>query len=378
MTSPRLIAVIGGTGAQGIPIVRDLVKSGKYTARVLTRDTSSARFKELQSYGPVEGVVGTFASEESLRATFRGAWGAFVNIDGFNSGEKTEIFWTIRGNTTLFPRGAKTAWELAIEEGVKFYVHGNIDYGYKKSGFRREFHCGHYDAKGRIAEWILAQNKDAIVRERMRSAVFTTGPYIEMTIGKNTVFPVKVEDGVAVWRVPLGDGAIPLTAVDECGVYVKYLFDHVDEADGLELQAAIEHVTFEAYVRAFEKVTGKPARWIDVDVNGHMDYVFGPRADTPCGYNADPNDPATMTLRQNFTAWFNLWRHSGGNKGILQRDYAVLDRIHPKRTKTVEEWIQKEHEKGLSAGLGSLWDRVQPENLGHVLKLTEDGRAGKI
>jgi uncharacterized protein YbjT (DUF2867 family) len=97
MTSPRLIAVIGGTGAQGIPIVRGLVQSGNYRARVLTRDTSNPRFKQLQSYGPVEGVVGTFASEDSLRETFRGAWGAFVNIDGFNSGEKNEIFWTFRG-----------------------------------------------------------------------------------------------------------------------------------------------------------------------------------------------------------------------------------------------------------------------------------------
>jgi nucleoside-diphosphate-sugar epimerase len=97
MSSPRLVAIIGGTGAQGAPVVRELLKSGDYSVRVLTRDTNSARFKELQSYGPVDGVVGTFASEESLRAVFRGAWGAFVNIDGFNSGEKTEIFWTIRG-----------------------------------------------------------------------------------------------------------------------------------------------------------------------------------------------------------------------------------------------------------------------------------------
>jgi hypothetical protein len=229
-----------------------------------------------------------------------------------------------------------------------------------------------------MAEWILAQNRDAAVHARMRSAIFTTGPYIEMTIGKNTVLPVRVEDGTAVWRIPLGQGAIPFTAVDECGVYVKYLFDHVDEADGLDLQVAVEHVTFDAYVAAFTKVTGKPARWIDVDVDGHMDYVFGPKADTPCGYNADPADPATMTLRQNFTAWFNLWRHSGGNTGMVQRDYAILDRIHPQRSKTVEEWLRKEHEKGVRAGLGSLWDRVQPENLGHVLKLTEDGRAGKI
>src|SRR5436190_22812302 len=112
MSSTRLIAVIGATGAQGIPIVKSLVESGKYAVRALTRDTSNARFKELQSYGPVEGVVGTFASETSLRELFRGAWGAFVNIDEFNRGEKAEIFWTIR------------AWELAIEEAVKFFVLG--------------------------------------------------------------------------------------------------------------------------------------------------------------------------------------------------------------------------------------------------------------
>ncbi|KAI1123687.1 hypothetical protein F5Y10DRAFT_280740 [Nemania abortiva] len=371
MSSPRLVAIIGGTGAQGVPIVRELLKSGEYSVRVLTRDTNSARFKELQSYGPVESVIGTFASEESLRAVFRGAWGAFVNIDGFNSGEKTEIFWTIRG---------RKAWELAIEEGIKFYVHGNIDYGYKKSGFRPEFHCGHYDAKGRMGEWILAQNKNAAVRARMRSALFTTGPYIEMTLGKSTPFPPTVEDGVATWRAPLGpDGAIPFTALDDVGVYVKFLFDHAEgEADGMELQAAVDHITFDEYARAFTKVTGKPAQWIDDGIDAHIDFTWGKAADRPAGYNADPNDPATMSIRRNFTAWFNLWRHCGGNKGLVQRDYALLDRIHPQRIKSAEEWLRRENEKGLKLGLGTLWDRIQPEKLGYVLKVSEDGRKGKI
>ncbi|KAF2963834.1 hypothetical protein GQX73_g9740 [Xylaria multiplex] len=393
MSSPRLVAIIGGTGAQGVPVVRDLLASGAYSVRVLTRDTSSARFKELQAFGPVEGVVGTFASEDSLRATFRGAWGAFVNIDGFNSGEKTEIFWTIRElelrvHTTEYCTNLKkfiyyplhanylAAWELAIEEGVQFYVHGSIDYGYKKSGFLPAFHCGHVDAKGRMAEWILAQNRDAAVRARMRSAVFTTGPYMEMTLGKNTPFPPAVEGGGAVWRAPLADGAIPFTALDDVGVYVKYLFDN--EADGLDLQAAIDHITFDALARAFEKVTGKQARWVDCDLEEHLDATWGPAADAPAGYNADPEDPATMSVRRNFRAWFTLWRNSGGNKGVVQRDYALLDRIHPQRIKSVEEWLRRENEKALRSGLGSLWDRIQPENLGDVLKLSEDGRKGRI
>ncbi|KAI0393031.1 NAD(P)-binding protein [Xylariaceae sp. FL0594] len=373
-SSPRLIAIIGGTGAQGVPIARDLVRSGEYTARVLTRDASSARFRELQSYGAaVEGVVGSFASEESLRETFRGAWGAFVNIDGFNSGEKAEVYWTIRELTEI------QAWEIALEEGVQFYVHGNLDYGYKKSGFRPEFRCGHYDAKGRVGEYILSQNRDAGVRSRMRSAVFTTGPYVEMTIGRGTIFQPAIEEegNVAIWRAPLC--TVPFTALDDCGVFVKWLFDNnAGEADGMELQSALAHVTFAEYVDAFTKVTGKPAKWIDVPIAEHLTNLWGDKGDTPCGYNADPQDPASMSLRDNFTGFFNLWRHSGGNKGIITRDYELLDRIYPGRIRSVEEWMRREHDKGLKLGLGSLWDRIQPENLGHVLKLTEDRRQGRL
>ncbi|KAI1307429.1 hypothetical protein F5Y03DRAFT_383765 [Xylaria venustula] len=355
--SPRLVAVIGGTGAQGVPVVRDLLKSGDYAVRVLTRDTNSARFKELESYGPVESVVGTFASEESLRATFRGAWGAWVNIDGFNSGEKAEIFWTIR-------------------EGVKFYVHGSIDYAYKLSGFRPEFHCGHIDAKGRMGDWILAQDKDPIVRARMRSALFSTGPYIEMTIGKNTPLSVVVEDGVAVWRMPLADGAIPFTALDDVGVYVKWLFDNAGgEAAGINLQMGLGHITLKEFVKAFSAVTGHPARFENDDLHEHMEVAFGGGGD-PCGYNADLKDPATMTMKRNFTAWFNVLRNTGGENGVMKRDYALLDRIYPQRMKTVEDWLRRENEKGLKQGLGTVWDRIQPGKLGHVLKITEDQRQG--
>ncbi|RYC55614.1 hypothetical protein CHU98_g10601 [Xylaria longipes] len=79
-----------------------------------------------------------------------------------------------------------------------------------------------------------------------------------------------------------------------------------------------------------------------------------------------------MTMRRNFSAFFTLWRNSGGNKGVIQRDYELLDRIYPQRIKTAEEWLRRENEKG------SLWERIQPENLGHILKITEDGRTGTI
>ncbi|KAI2611807.1 NAD(P)-binding protein [Hypoxylon sp. NC1633] len=364
MSSPKLIAVIGGTGAQGTSVVRELVKSGLYKVRALTRDASSSRLQDLQSYGPVEPLEGTFASEADLRALFHGAWGAFVNLDGFNSGEKTEMYWSIR------------SYELAIEEGVKFFVFGNLDYLYKKSGYRPEFRAGHYDGKGRIGEWILQQNKDN--QDRMKAALFTTSPYMEMTITAHVPMSPTVEDGVLTWRLPLNDGAVPFTALDDCGYYVKWLFDDPERANGMDLEVALEHVSLQELARAFTKVTGKPSRAINVDLDEYFAKVWAFDPDTPVAYNADPSDPATLTARQNFSAFWTAWRHSGGNVGVLRRDYKRLDEIHPNRIRSAEDFFRRENEKGIKNGWGTLWERVQPENIGHVLKLVEDRRAGKL
>ena len=78
----------------------------------------------------MELVEGTFADETDLRNGYRGCDGAFVNIDGFNCGEKNETYWAIR------------VYELAIEEGIKFFVYGNLDYSLKKSGYDRRFRTG--------------------------------------------------------------------------------------------------------------------------------------------------------------------------------------------------------------------------------------------
>ena len=104
------IFVIGGTGAQGIPIVPALVADKKYSVRVLSRDSASPRATDLLALDGVSILEGSFADEAVLREGFRGCDGAYINIDGFNTGEKTETYWAIR------------SYEIAIEEGIKFFV----------------------------------------------------------------------------------------------------------------------------------------------------------------------------------------------------------------------------------------------------------------
>src|SRR6201996_9784075 len=183
------IFVIGGTGAQGIPIIRALVSDKKYSVRFLSRDPASRRATDLLALDNVSVLDGSFADEAILREGLRGCDGAFVNIDGFNTGEKAETYWAIR------------SYEIAIEEGVKFFVYGNLDYGLKKSGYDSSFRTGHYDGKGRIGEWILLQNEAN--RERMGAAGFTTGPHMGTAISAMTPMTPSAADGSPSWRAPL-------------------------------------------------------------------------------------------------------------------------------------------------------------------------------
>jgi hypothetical protein len=357
------IFVIGGTGAQGIPIIRALVADKKYSVRFLSRDPASRRAKDLLALDNVSVLEGSFADEAILREGFRGCDGAFINIDGFNTGEKTEIYWAIR------------SYEIGIEEGVKFFVYGNLDYGLKKSGYDSRFRAGHYDGKGRVGEWILFQNQ--VNGDRMGAAVFTSGPYIDMAISPLTPMTPTVEHGVVTWRVPLGESAVPHVAIDDCGHYVRWLFDHPERANGMDLEVAIDHITYADLAAAFEKVTGHPAQYIDTDLDTYWnDGPFKDIADLPAGYNADSSDKSTMSVRDNFTGFWNLFKY-----GILKRDYALLDEIHPNRITSAEQWFRREDQLGRELGKGCLWDRVQPENWrldSAILKGSEDLRTGKL
>src|ERR1700679_238160 len=279
------IFVIGGTGAQGIPVINALVADKKYSVRFLSRDSASRRAKDLLALDNVSILEGSFADEAILREGFRGCDGAFINIDGFNTGEKTETYWAIR------------SYEIAVEEGIKFFVYGNLDYALKKSGYDSRFRAGHYDGKGRVGEWILFQNQ--VNSDRMGAALFTSGPYIEMVISSTgALMTPTVEDGVVTWRVPLGEGAVPHVSLEDCGFYVRWLFDHPERANGMDLEVAIDHITYADLAAAFEKVTGHPAEYIDTD----LDTYWGDgrrctrQAYLPVHF-ADRNDKSTMSFR---------------------------------------------------------------------------------
>src|ERR1700733_4934123 len=59
------VFVIGGTGAQGIPVIKSLVSDKKYSCLILTRDPNSSRAQSLVKLPNVELLTGTFTDESA-------------------------------------------------------------------------------------------------------------------------------------------------------------------------------------------------------------------------------------------------------------------------------------------------------------------------
>lgn len=143
--------------------------------------------------------------------------------------------------------------------------------------------------------------------------------------------------------MPLNDGAIPFLTLDDLGPYVHWILEDINRSAGVNVKVAIAHVRLNEIPAAFTKVTGKPAR---AENPGYDEYFatggFAGIADNKLGYEPTGfTDNTLLTYRQNFTNWFNLYRHCADNKGVLRRDYAFLDNIFPGRIKSVEEWMRK-------------------------------------
>lgn len=321
-TLPKIV-VIGGTGAQGIPAVQALSETGKYEVVVLTRKKSSEQAQAIAALPGVSLFEGTYLKESDVWDLFKGAYGAFVNTDGFVIGEKAEIFWGMR------------IFEIAVTQGVKHYVWGNLYYLTKLGGYDPKYRSGHMDGKGRVAEWLLAQKL-----EQITVTIFTTCPYANM-FWDGQFNPVKNEDGSFTFYSSIGDGLLPLMALEDIGPYVSWIFNNKERSDNLDLITVTDILPYSAIISSFEKVTGKKAIWKDLP---YEDFAKVRRMtdNIPAAWAhraGEYNDPSGMSMKANFYGWWNSWRDSLFTWDKV--DVGLLDEIHPGRIRSFEEWMVK-------------------------------------
>ncbi|KAL5086172.1 hypothetical protein Trisim1_009504 [Trichoderma cf. simile WF8] len=320
----KTVLVIGGTGAQGVPIVQELDQHG-YRVSVLTRDPESEHSQRLRSVAPnVQYVTGTPTDEDALRSAFAGVDYAFVNLNSFALGIKNEIYWGIR------------TFEIAVQSGVKHYIWSSLDNYALETNYDDDLRCGHYYGKGHVKQWM-----SALPQSPMKWSVVCTGPYIEQLWYFQ--HPKKSESGVYDFRLPIDDGVIPYVCLDDMGYYVRWIYERPERSAGLNLDIGVEDVSLEQIAKAFTDATGKPAKATNLTIGQWTQETGLSEEDMEhkIGTSTAPGDPSLLTFRQNFSAWWRIYQNCGTKLGLCKRDYKLLDEIYPGRIRSLKQWMEK-------------------------------------
>ncbi|KAH8979250.1 NAD-P-binding protein [Lactarius akahatsu] len=316
----KLILVLGATGAQGRAVVNSLLAPledgtpSPYAVRALSRDPESKHALSLREQG-VEVFKGDTSDLTSVAAALDGAYGAWINIDGFTVGEQREIYAGLR------------IFELAKQtKSLRHYVWSSLDYNLKKGGYDQKYRCEHYDAKGRVAEW-LAQQPSVVSDTDLSWSVVTSGPYMDM-LQISILGPVQREDGTFVFNAPIGDGHIPMVALADIGFFARYTFDRRAETSGKNLEIASEWVGWEHLVATFTKVTGHKAVYNRETVDEWLSQTEN--AEQPV---AAEGAPGSTSWAENFTGWWNAFKDD-----VNKRDIDWVRKINPNGY-TLEKWM---------------------------------------
>ncbi|KAH8116906.1 NAD(P)-binding protein [Phellopilus nigrolimitatus] len=311
MSGRKLILVLGATGAQGAD-----GRPSPYAVRALTRDPDSKRAQALKKRG-VEIVKGSFEDFPSVYEALKGVYGAWINTDGFTVGEVRKVYAGMR------------IFELAKRVGtLRHYIWSNLDYSTKVE---------HYDGKGRVAEWMKAQESDTSENGMTWSGV-TSGPYMDML--KILIFgPLKQRaDGTFVFASPIGDGHVPMIALSDLGFFARYSFDRREEVSGKDLEVASQMVGWDGpdgVVETFKRVTGQKAVFVRQTVDEWMDNLKG--TDRPVARDLGKG---STTWRQNFSAFWRQWRDD-----VITRDMEWIKSVNP-NGHTLESWMRANNYTG--------------------------------
>lgn len=305
MSTPRVIAIVGATGAQGGGLARALLQDPKseFRVRALTRDPSSDRARALAEQG-AEVVTADLDDVESLKRAFRGAYGAFCVTN----------FWEHHSPERERAQAEHMA-EAAQAEGLTHVIWSTLEDTRNWVGLDDDrmptlmdhYKVPHFDAKGEANRFF---------RDRGVPTTFLlTSFYWENLLQPGMIGPGP--DGTRALTLPMGDKKLPGIAAEDIGRCAHGLFRDGPAAHvGHTVGVAGEHLSGTEMAAALSRALGTTIRYHAVEAEVYRQFGF-PGADDlgnmfqfKRDFNADfcgARDPAvarslTPSL-QTFDAW---------------------------------------------------------------------------
>ncbi len=251
MSEKKIIAVVGGTGAQGGGLVRAIQSdpSGEFRARVITRNAGSDKARALEDLG-AEVFPADIDSPGSVARAFAGAYGAFC----------VTFFWEHFSPETENAQAREMA-EAARDEGLKHVVWSTLEDTRKwipldddrMPTLMGNYKVPHFDSKGEADENF---RKLGIPTTYLLTSFYWDN-LIHFGMG-----PQKGPDGNYAITLPMDDKKLPGIAAEDIGRCAYGIFKKGDEMVGKTVGIAGEHLTGEQMAGSLTKALG-----IDVAYN---------------------------------------------------------------------------------------------------------------
>jgi uncharacterized protein YbjT (DUF2867 family) len=267
MAEPKIIAVMGATGAQGGGVVRAILDdpSGGFVARAITRDVKSDRAKALAKLG-AEMVAADLDDPASLKAALADAYGVYC----------VTFYWAHYSPEKELAH-AKAMAAAAKAAGVAHAVWSTLEdtrewiplADNRMPTLMGKYKVPHFDAKGEADHFFV----DAGVPTTFLLASFYWDNFITTGMG-----PKRGPDGTLTVTLPMGDKPLAGIAAEDIGKCAYGAFKAGREYIGKRVGIASDHLTGTEIAAAFTRALGQEVRYQAVPPEVYRSFGF-PGAD---------------------------------------------------------------------------------------------------
>jgi uncharacterized protein YbjT (DUF2867 family) len=259
----KIIAVVGGTGAQGGGLVQAILDDadGGFVPRVLTRNPDSDRARALEAAG-AEVVRADLDDVESLVAAFSGCHGAFCVTN----------FWEHFSPDTEMAH-AKNLADAAARAEVDHVIWSTLEDTRRwvpldddrMPTLMERFKVPHFDAKGA---------SDAFFTEAGCPTTFLVTSFYWDNLIHFGMEPQRNEEGRLVFALPMGEMKLAAIAARDIGRCAYGVFQAGDEFVGETVGIAGEHLSGREMADALAETMGEPVDYFAVPFDMYRSFDF--------------------------------------------------------------------------------------------------------
>jgi len=263
MTTKKIIAVVGATGAQGGGLARAILNdpASEFVVRAITRNTDSDKAKELAKLG-AELFAADMDDEASITNAFKGAYGAYCVTPFWEhfSPEKE------KAEAANMARAAKTAdvkhvvWSTL--EDTRQWIPLSDD---RMPTLMDKYKVPHFDAKGESNKVFTELNLPVTFLQ----TAFYWDNLIHFGMG-----PKKDANGNLEFALPMGDKKLAGMASEDIGKTAYAIFKKGPELIGKTVSVAGDHLTGAQMAEELTKALGKPVHYKSIPFDVYRNLGF--------------------------------------------------------------------------------------------------------